>query len=136
MGLAALALTAGAMLVAAPGTAQAAERADSAPSQVSAQDVGVQDVGVLVDQRPCNVGQSPPQIRIFLMSGHLRCYGGTVGSMSLGSINVESIAAGGYWGFLYCTPGSPGGTFAFRPGRVETLNWTRCHTLQITPPRV
>ncbi|MFI9559516.1 hypothetical protein [Nonomuraea endophytica] len=63
------------------------------------------DVGVLISQRQCNVGEVPRQIVLFLGiggdEGH-RCYGGATGSISLPNLGVYELFSGGYTGVIDC----------------------------------
>jgi hypothetical protein len=82
-------------------------------------------VGPLINQRTCKV-ESTPQI-ILVHSGSITCYGGTVGTLDLGGVYVQSVHAGGYHGQIGWSNGSGGGAIVFEPGDVElvgrNVNW-------------
>ncbi|WP_157246906.1 hypothetical protein [Nonomuraea typhae] len=63
------------------------------------------DVGVLISQRRCNVGEKPRQIVLFLGIGgdeDHRCYGGVTGSIALPNLGVFELYSGGYTGVIDC----------------------------------
>ena len=136
-GLAATAVIIGAIATAVPAQASVTEASASAQAAyaVSPQVAKAPPVA-LSDARLCNTTQTPRQIRLVLAPGAVICYGGTVGSWNLGQLYVQSLVAGGYWGYLVCeNPGSGSGFVQFfKPGDIFLIEDT-CQTLAITPPR-
>jgi hypothetical protein len=135
-GLAATAVIIGSIAAGLPAQASVNEVSASARAAhaVSPQ-AGNQPVVPLIDARPCDTSQTPKQIRLVLAPGAVICYGGTVGNWDLGQLYVQSLVAGGYWGWLRCEDsGGVGAQHFFQPGDIFSVNDT-CQVLAITPPR-
>lgn len=127
--LAATAVIVGSMAMGLP--AQASVTGSSVPA-TAAHTVASQAVPP-IDARPCDTSQTPQQIRLVLAPGAVICYGGTVGTWDLGQLHVQSLVAGGYWGWLRCEDAAGGYQQFFAPGDFHAINDT-CQTLAITPP--
>jgi hypothetical protein len=103
--------------------------ASAASESTSATTAG--DVGVLLSQRPCDVGERPRQIVLFLGIGGeqgQRCYGGAVGSIRLPNLPVFDLFSGGYTGAIGCTNRG----HAFRPNQQLIIIDT-CQAMTIDP---
>ncbi|MDW5327013.1 hypothetical protein [Plantactinospora sp. KLBMP9567] len=136
-GLAATAVIIGSIATGLPAQASVTTASASAKeAYVVSSQVGNPPVVPLIDARPCNTSQTPRQIRLVLAPGAVICYGGTVGTWDLGQLYVQSLVAGGYWGWLECSNPGQGSGFVqfFQPGDIFPINDT-CQTLAITPPR-
>jgi hypothetical protein len=104
------------------------------PAQGASAPVGNPAPSKRIDARLCDTNQVPKQIRLVLAPGAVICYGGTVGTLDLGELFVQSLVAGGYTGWLRCEdPDGSGFQQFFDPGDIEPINDT-CQTLAITPP--
>jgi hypothetical protein len=77
----------------------------------------------MINQRTCKV-ESTPQIVLVHSSGTITCYGGSVGTLNLGAVYVQSVHAGGYHGQIGWSNGSGGGAIVFEPGDVEVVGRT------------
>lgn len=89
-------------------------------------------IGVQISQRTCRE-ETPRQILLVHSAGSITCYGGTVGSISLGGRYVQTVHAGGYTGAIGWSNGSgTGGAIFFDPGDVELVGRT-CTGLSILP---
>lgn len=135
--LAATAVVIGSIVTGLPAQASVISASASAKeAQAVSPRVGNPPVVPLIDARPCNTSQTPRQIRLVLAPGAVICYGGTVGTWNLGQLYVQSLVAGGYWGYLDCSNPGQGSGFRqlFQPGDIHPINDT-CQTLAITPPR-
>ncbi len=89
------------------------------------------DVGVLINQRQCNVGQMPRQFVIWFgiggVEGH-RCYGGTLGSLPLNNLGVYELFSGGYHGVIDCKKN----LYFFKPNQQKVII-DQCQELTILP---
>lgn len=101
--------------------------ADAPAATTSATD----EIGVLINERQCNVGERPKQIVLFLGIGGedgQRCFGGTIGSINIGNAEVFDLYTGGYTGAIDCT----NRFHQFRPEQIVTPI-DQCQTLTILP---
>ncbi|MEO3923309.1 hypothetical protein ABGB07_05550 [Micromonosporaceae bacterium B7E4] len=104
--------------------------APSAPAHASpaAAHGTAQDVEPFINERTCNAEQLPRQIWLTSESRPTRCFGGTVGSLSLNNFPVEWLSPGDYHGTIYCV----GLTLRFGPAQDSLLDRT-CSRLEIRP---
>ncbi|SDD78018.1 hypothetical protein [Glycomyces harbinensis] len=85
--------------------AQAAPSDTSASTPVIAAPGDASEIGALINERRCNVGERPKQIVLFLGIGGedgIRCFGGTLGSINIGNAPVYDLYSGGYNGAIDC----------------------------------
>lgn len=112
-------------------SAGATAAAEATTSSTTASATSAEDVGALISERQCNVGERPRQIALFLgISGEegQRCFGGRLGSIGLGNAPVFDLFSGDYTGAIDCIDRR----HMFRPNEIVRPN-DICRTLTILP---
>lgn len=118
------------LLTAVAGAALATGLAAAPSSAATAATDTTPIVKPLINQRPCNSNELPRQIWLYPPPSSIwptRCYGGTVGTMSLGTFPVQWLSSGDYTGTIECVNGL---VWHFNPGEDRLLN-TSCVRLTI-----